>query len=108
MKKGDKNKPLPPGKHSIKGVGENQPSKFEPLDKKIEVPLGKPIKHPDYSESQQDQWLLKYNEFTVFESNQINMKYLVQFEFEQDIYWYKIKSIFGIDLIQITEIIDID
>ncbi|GKU86868.1 hypothetical protein SLEP1_g1339 [Rubroshorea leprosula] len=71
----DANK-LPDGKLSTKGVGatEPDPSEAKTLDDGVIVPLGK-------SKEQQRQGTLLYNEYIVYNVEQIRMRYLVQVNF---------------------------
>ncbi|GLU07369.1 hypothetical protein SLE2022_243300 [Rubroshorea leprosula] len=67
---------LPDGKLSTKGVGatEPDPSEAKTLDDGVIVPLGKP-------KEQQCQGTLLYNEYIVYNVEQIRMRYLVQVNF---------------------------
>ncbi|KAJ0980645.1 hypothetical protein J5N97_008900 [Dioscorea zingiberensis] len=67
---------LPTGKLSTKGVGATAPDMSEShLLKDVIVPLGKPKKQPDPKGS------LLYNEYIVYNVDQIRMRYVVQVNF---------------------------
>ncbi|XP_058076901.1 poly [ADP-ribose] polymerase 2 isoform X2 [Magnolia sinica] len=68
---------LPKGKLSTKGVGATapDPSEFQTLEDGVVVPLGKPTKHPVPECS------LGYNEYIVYNVDQIRMQYVVQVNF---------------------------
>ncbi|XP_022152261.1 poly [ADP-ribose] polymerase 2-like isoform X2 [Momordica charantia] len=68
---------LPEGKLSTKGVGQTEPniSKAVTLDDGVVVPLGKP-KH-----NQRHKGALLYNEYIVYNVDQIRMRYVVQVNF---------------------------
>ncbi|TYK18137.1 poly [Cucumis melo var. makuwa] len=68
---------LPEGKLSTKGVGRTEPNHSEAmtLDDGVIVPLGKPIK------SQRGKGALLYNEYIVYNVDQIRMRYLLQVNF---------------------------
>jgi len=69
----------PAGFHSTKGVGKTRPDPAS--DHKMEngtiVPLGKPIGHDAGPDGQ-----LLYDEFIVYDTRQINMKYLLRLNFK--------------------------
>ncbi|XP_062609623.1 poly [ADP-ribose] polymerase 2-like [Saccostrea cucullata] len=71
---------LPPGKHSVKGLGAvaPDPTKHKTLPDGTIVPLGKSkntnVKNPNG-------YTLNYNEFIVYDTKQIKMKYLVKVKF---------------------------
>jgi len=69
---------LPAGKHSCKGLGGTgpDPSSTKTLPDGVQVPLGKPIK------TGVDKSSLLYNEYIVYDTAQISMKYLVQLDFQ--------------------------
>ncbi|XP_054714565.1 poly [ADP-ribose] polymerase 1-like [Uloborus diversus] len=68
---------LPPDKHSTKGLGHTVP---DPTDKvflgDVEIPYGKP------SPSNVGQSQLLYNEYIVYDVNQVNIKYLLKVNFK--------------------------
>ncbi|RZC53061.1 hypothetical protein C5167_011914 [Papaver somniferum] len=68
---------LPPGKLSTKGVGSTapDPSEFQALDDGVVVPLGKPKEQRDRKGS------LLYNEYIVYNVDQIRMRYLIHVNF---------------------------
>jgi hypothetical protein len=69
---------LPAGYHSVCGLGtsEPDPKSFHTTPEGVKVPYGKLQKNPnvDYSE-------LLYNEFIVYDVDQIKMKYLIKIRF---------------------------
>lgn len=69
---------LPAGKHSCKGLGGTgpDPAATKTLPDGVQVPLGNLI------ETDVDGSSLLYNEFIVYDTAQINMKYLVQLDFD--------------------------
>ncbi|CAI0469681.1 unnamed protein product [Linum tenue] len=69
---------LPPGKLSTKGVGETAPdlSEARALEDGVVVPLGKPKQQEGRKGS------LLYNEYIVYNVDQIKMRYVVQVEFK--------------------------
>ncbi|GBM00800.1 Poly [ADP-ribose] polymerase 1 [Araneus ventricosus] len=68
---------LPDGKHSTLGMGITIP---DPTEKvfigDVEVPYGRPVQKTDISNSR-----LLYNEYIVYDTNQINIKYLLKVNF---------------------------
>ncbi|KAI3966922.1 hypothetical protein MKX01_021508 [Papaver californicum] len=68
---------LPAGKLSTKGVGSTapDPSEFEALDDGVVVPLGNPKEQRDRKGS------LLYNEYIVYNVDQIRMRYLIHVNF---------------------------
>ncbi|CAN0889045.1 Poly [ADP-ribose] polymerase 2 [Linum grandiflorum] len=68
---------LPPGKLSTKGVGETAPdlSEAKALEDGVVVPLGKP-------KQQGRKGSLLYNEYIVYNVDQIRMRYIVQVNFK--------------------------
>ncbi|KAK9139326.1 hypothetical protein Scep_009007 [Stephania cephalantha] len=68
---------LPVGKLSTKGVGATAPdsSEFQTLEDGVVVPLGKP------KEQQGPKGSLLYNEYIVYNVDQIRMRYIVQVNF---------------------------
>ncbi|XP_055949257.1 poly [ADP-ribose] polymerase 1-like isoform X2 [Argiope bruennichi] len=73
---------LPEGKHSTLGMGTTIP---DPMEKfyigDVEVPYGTPVRRTDISNSQ-----LQYNEYIVYDTNQINIKYLLKVNFSSTRY----------------------
>ncbi|KAL9247153.1 hypothetical protein vseg_020616 [Gypsophila vaccaria] len=69
---------LPPGKLSTKGVGGTAPdlSKSKVLDDGVVVPLGKPVQARHGSGG------LLYNEYIVYNVDQIRMRYVLQVDFK--------------------------
>nr|VZI28895.1 unnamed protein product [Spirometra erinaceieuropaei] len=70
---------LPSGKHSTKGVGMNMtdPSTWVTLPDGVVVPCGKIV--PAKTKTQP---VLLYNEYIVYEREQIRLRYLVQLKFK--------------------------
>ncbi|PIA61333.1 hypothetical protein AQUCO_00300703v1 [Aquilegia coerulea] len=68
---------LPKGKLSTKGVGSTAPdsSEFKALEDGVVVPLGKPKEQPGRKGS------LLYNEYIVYNVDQIRMRYVIQVNF---------------------------
>ncbi|XP_057782300.1 poly [ADP-ribose] polymerase 2 isoform X2 [Salvia miltiorrhiza] len=68
---------LPPGKLSTKGVGSTAPdsSEMQTLKDGVVVPIGRPKEQPGPKGS------LLYNEYIVYNAEQIRMRYLVQVNF---------------------------
>ncbi|CAH8294414.1 unnamed protein product [Eruca vesicaria subsp. sativa] len=68
---------LPPGKLSTKGVGRTapNPSEAKTLEDGVVVPLGKPVEHSSSKGS------LLYNEYIVYNTEQIKMRYVIQVKF---------------------------
>lgn len=71
---------LPAGKHSTKGVGKTSPnpSKSHFTESKVEVPIGTPQKSGVKDTS------LLYNEYIVYDTAQVNVRYLLQVNFNFD------------------------
>jgi poly [ADP-ribose] polymerase 1 len=69
---------LPKGKHSAKGIGKTQPNPKGAVkrDDGTVVPMGKPI-----TKESRDSSLL-YNEFIVYDTAQVNLKYLLKVKFD--------------------------
>ena len=76
---GDK---LPNGKHSTKGLGRSEPDRKDwvTLDNGCLVPCGK-LK-TSVSGTNANNYALLYNEYVVYDVNQIKLKYLVKIEFD--------------------------
>ncbi|GLT60818.1 hypothetical protein SLA2020_335670 [Shorea laevis] len=68
---------LPEGKLSTKGVGGTAPdlAEAQELENGVLVPLGKPKAHPE------PKGALLYNEYIVYNVEQIRMRYVVQVNF---------------------------
>ncbi|CAN8308662.1 unnamed protein product [Cochlearia groenlandica] len=68
---------LPPGKLSTKGVGKTapNPSEAKTLEDGVVVPLGKPVDHTS------SKGMLLYNEYIVYNTEQIKMRYVIQVKF---------------------------
>lgn len=66
---------LPSGKHSTKGIGRTVPSAHQTTANGTLVPLGPGVDNTDKETS------LLYNEYIVYDTKQINVKYLLQLKF---------------------------
>ncbi|XP_024519805.1 poly [ADP-ribose] polymerase 2 [Selaginella moellendorffii] len=66
---------LPPGKLSTKGLGRTVPhkSEFKQLSDGLIVPMGKPLTSGAYHQGS-----LEYNEYIVYNTAQVRMRYLLQ------------------------------
>jgi len=75
---------LPAGTDSVKGVGKTQPDPREDvtMGDGVVVPLGKPTTTPDSDDS-----ALLYNEYIVYNTDQIRPRYLVQLDFNFKCLW---------------------
>ncbi|CAH1779148.1 unnamed protein product [Owenia fusiformis] len=71
---------LPAGKHSVHGLGRiaPDPKKTFTTNDGVNVPLGKP---KDTGVTNPTGYTLNYNEFIVYNTNQVRMKYLVKVKF---------------------------
>lgn len=71
---------LPSGKHSVKGLGSigPDPNMNKTLPCGTVVPIGKPVK---LNVNNPSGYTLNYNEYIVYNTQQIKMKYLVQVKF---------------------------
>ncbi|XP_054169146.1 poly [ADP-ribose] polymerase 1-like [Oppia nitens] len=74
-------KKLPKGKHSVKGIGETEPdpNEIHVLPDGLKVPLGKGVKAKDKTS-------LLYNEYIVYDVNQVNIKYLLKCKFNSNMF----------------------
>lgn len=72
---------LPPGKHSVKGMGRvaPDPNCIQMLPNGTVVPLGRSI---DTGISNPCGYTLNYNEYIIYDTRQVKMKYLVKIQFE--------------------------
>uniref|UniRef100_A0A803M9J2 Poly [ADP-ribose] polymerase n=1 Tax=Chenopodium quinoa TaxID=63459 RepID=A0A803M9J2_CHEQI len=71
---------LPAGKLSTKGIGSTEPNMLESqvLDDGVVVPFGKPVEKKDVKGS------LRYNEYIVYNVDQIRMRYVIQVKFNHN------------------------
>lgn len=70
-------KKLPPKYQSVKGVGKTHPDPKDAHDlDDVVVPYGKPVLNPDVSKTD-----LLYNEYIVYNTNQVMFKYLLKVRF---------------------------
>lgn len=76
---------LPAGTMSTKGVGRSQPdaAEFVTLDDGLVVPCGR-LKNAFKTAQELNSCALLYNEFIVYNENQIKLKYIVKVEFVYD------------------------
>lgn len=72
-----KKKKIPEGKYSVKGVGKTEVGEYEVLDGYLKCPVG------DLRSSGVEETSLLYNEFIVYDVDQVKMKYLVKLKFNQ-------------------------
>lgn len=70
-------KKLPDDKHSVKGTGKTYPHPDEAhkLDDGVIVPIGKPVEDQKIASD------LLYNEYIVYDSAQVNIRYLFKMKF---------------------------
>ena len=75
---------LPKGKHSVKGLGRTVPNPDETiiLEDGTAVPIGKPT-----TMSAEQNYTLLYNEYVVYNVNQIRPRYLVKVKFQFSTSW---------------------
>ncbi|KAI1712161.1 poly(ADP-ribose) polymerase catalytic domain-containing protein [Ditylenchus destructor] len=67
---------LKPGKHSVKGVGSTMPDPTKTVEKDgVKIPLGTPVTSDEKGLD------LIYNEYIVYDENQVRLKYLVRAKF---------------------------
>ena len=69
---------LPSGCHSVQGLGRIEPGGTDTLPSGLAIPTGKPKKTKVENKSG---FTLQYNEFIVYNTNQIKMKYLAKIKF---------------------------
>uniref|UniRef100_A0A914H4K5 Poly [ADP-ribose] polymerase n=1 Tax=Globodera rostochiensis TaxID=31243 RepID=A0A914H4K5_GLORO len=83
LKEADSNmhKKLPEGKNSVKGVGRYVPlpNGGRKIDGNVEVPCGKPTQNAELDA--EDETSLIYNEFVVYNLDQIRERFLVEVEY---------------------------
>lgn len=74
---------LPSGKMSTKGVGRSEPNpaEFVKLEDGLVVPCGR-LKNAFSTPQELNSCSLLYNEFIVYNENQIKLRYIVKVEFE--------------------------
>ncbi|KAE9547246.1 hypothetical protein FO519_009540, partial [Halicephalobus sp. NKZ332] len=73
---------LPEGKQSVQGIGDigPNPSEFVNIDDDVLVPCGSPIEQEETKNIKNND--LCFNEYVVYDTNQIRLRYLVEVEFE--------------------------
>lgn len=69
---------LPKGHHSVQGMGKIAPGGVETLSTGLDLPSGKPVNTKVNNKSG---YTLQYNEFIVYNTAQIKMKYLAKIKF---------------------------
>ena len=69
---------LPKGSKSVMGRGKVEPAKLETLKNGLKLPMG-PAKETDVNKK--SGYHLQYNEFIVYDTKQIKMKYLAKIKF---------------------------
>lgn len=71
---------LPEDKHSVKGVGKTtpDPNEWHVLPDGVKVPAGKGI---DNKAIDKKKATLLYNEYIVYDTSQVNIKYLLKCKF---------------------------
>ena len=70
---------LPTGKHSVMGMGRVEPSSYQTLASGLKLPMG-PSKNTNVNNK--NGYTLNYNEFIVYDTKQIKMKYLAKIKFD--------------------------
>jgi len=73
---------LPKGKHSVQGMGKVEPSGYEMMENGLQIPVGPP---KDTKVVNKKGYTLNYNEFIVYDTKQIKMKYLAKIKFNYKI-----------------------
>lgn len=70
-------KKLPKNKHSVKGCGKTEPdpNEIHVMPNGVKVPLGKGVEKGVKTQS------LLYNEYVVYDMDQVNIKYLLKVKF---------------------------
>ncbi|RWS01779.1 Poly [ADP-ribose] polymerase 1-like protein, partial [Dinothrombium tinctorium] len=74
---------LPEGKHSVKGVGKAKQGQIEQLPDGLIIPNGEPIE-PKYSRNSKIEDN-DYNQYVVYNNDQVKIKYLVKLKFNYQI-----------------------
>ena len=73
---------LPVGKDSVQGMGRVEPAGYEEMDNGLKIPVGPP---KDTKVVNKKGYTLNYNEFIVYDTKQIKMKYLAKVKFNYKI-----------------------
>ena len=73
---------MPVGKHSVQGMGKIEPAEFGKMEDGLEIPVGPP---KDTKVVNKRGYTLNYNEFIVYDTKQIKMKYLAKIKFNYKI-----------------------
>merc|ERR1719391_685984 len=69
---------LPKGFNSVVGLGKREPAKLETMPSGVQIPLGPP---KNTNVENKGGYTLQYNEFIVYDTSQIKMKYLAKIKF---------------------------
>ena len=69
---------LPAGTHSVQGLGKVEPAGWQELEDGLQVPVGPP---KNTKVKNKTGYTLNYNEFIVYNTSQIQMKYLAKVKF---------------------------
>eukprot|EP00090_Calanus_glacialis_P037036 TRINITY_DN63434_c0_g1_i1.p1 TRINITY_DN63434_c0_g1~~TRINITY_DN63434_c0_g1_i1.p1 ORF type:complete len:116 (+),score=38.79 TRINITY_DN63434_c0_g1_i1:2-349(+) len=73
---------MPEGKHSVQGMGRIEPAGYKRMEDGLEIPVGPP---KDTKVVNKRGYTLNYNEFIVYDTKQIKMKYLAKIKFNYKI-----------------------
>jgi len=73
---------LPSGTHSVQGMGKIEPAGYKKMKNGLELPVGPP---KDTKVVNKKGYTLNYNEFIVYDTKQIKMKYLAKVKFNYKI-----------------------
>jgi len=73
---------LPKGKNSVQGMGRVEPAEYVKMENGLEIPVGPP---QDTKVVNKKGYTLNYNEFIVYDTKQIKMKYLAKIKFNYKI-----------------------
>jgi len=73
---------MPRGKHSVQGMGRVEPAGYQKMEDGVEIPVGPPR---DTKVVNKKGYTLNYNEFIVYDTKQIKMKYLAKIKFNYKI-----------------------
>ena len=69
---------LPSGKSSVMGMGQIEPASYKKIDGGLKLPMG-PARNTKVKNT--GGYTLNYNEFIVYDTKQIKMKYLAKIKF---------------------------
>eukprot|EP00092_Neocalanus_flemingeri_P041435 GFUD01045121.1.p1 GENE.GFUD01045121.1~~GFUD01045121.1.p1 ORF type:complete len:172 (+),score=41.80 GFUD01045121.1:54-569(+) len=73
---------LPSGTHSVQGIGRIEPAGYRKMKNGLEIPVGPP---KDTKVVNKKGYTLNYNEFIVYDTKQVKMKYLAKIKFNYKI-----------------------